>query len=179
MIRCVPVTPCRIVHDRRATALVEFAILLPVLLTLYLSTYQLIDGSSCKRRVTITARAVADLTSQYASLTSSQLDDILDAGTQIMAPYDIAPSTIRVSTIVIDANKTATVTWSRGSNIASRPTGQLVSLPTALHVANSSYVYSEVTYTYTPVIAWLAGPITFSQTQFMLPRRSATITLQP
>lgn len=167
------------VEDRRGTALVEFAILLPILLSIYLGTFQLIDGSSCKRRVTSTARAIADLTSQYATLTTSQVDSLLTASTKIMAPYAIAPSTVRVSEIEINGSNVAKIAWSRGLRIAARPANQIVNPPAGLKVPNSAYVYAEVSYTYTPVIAWITGPMTFTQTQFMLPRRSAKITLQP
>ncbi|MBY0304714.1 MAG: hypothetical protein K2W86_06140 [Sphingomonas sp.] len=50
-------------------ALVEFALTAPFLILLYLGTYQVNDAVGCNRKVTITARSVADLTSQFATVT--------------------------------------------------------------------------------------------------------------
>ncbi|KQU59162.1 hypothetical protein ASG67_16680 [Sphingomonas sp. Leaf339] len=166
----------RLARDRRGTTLIEFAILLPVLLMLYLGGFQMIDASACKRRVTITARALADLVSQYATISTTEMSGIVNASSQIMAPYDASTAQIRISQVSIDANKNASITWSYAKNMSPFNNGQGVIVPSGLSVANSSIIYSEVTYPYDPVIAWVTGSMSFKQTQFMLPRRSAKIT---
>lgn len=44
-------------RDRRGVAMVEFALILPVMLVLYLGGAQLQDGIACNRKVTIATRA--------------------------------------------------------------------------------------------------------------------------
>lgn len=50
-------------------ALDEFALTAPFFIQLYRGSYQVNDAVGCNRRVTIAARSVADLTSQFATVT--------------------------------------------------------------------------------------------------------------
>lgn len=158
--------------NRRGMALVEFALLLPVMLTLFLGGYQLTQASACQRRVTIVARAIADLVSQNETIDATRVATILDAATQIMAPYDIAPAHSRVSLIRVDASLNVTVVWSEQKNAVAYPVGAFTSLPPAMKIANSYYVLGEVTYDYNPMSGRFAWPISFTQSLFMIPRKS-------
>ena len=170
----------RILPDRRGTALIEFAMVLPVLLLLFLGGYQLSDASACKRKVTITARALADITSQYTTLTTSEADTVLAAAQQIMAPYDLANAQVRVSEITLSSKKNAKIIWSRGRNTTARTVGTtLTDFPADLKIAKGdTYIFAEVSYSYDPKIGNLVPPVSFEQTLYMLPRKSATVTLQ-
>jgi Flp pilus assembly protein TadG len=161
--------------DRRGMALVEFALLLPIMLTLFLGGYQLTQASACQRRVTIVARAIADLVSQYSLIDATQVATILDASSQILLPYDVAKATSRVSLIRVDATRKVTVVWSEAENTTPRATGAFTALPTAMKIADSYYVFSEVTYDYSPVGGRFAWPLTFTQSMYMVPRKSDAV----
>ncbi|HET9512265.1 MAG TPA: pilus assembly protein, partial [Sphingomonas sp.] len=75
----------RLGRDRRGTALMEFAFALPVLIILFLGSYQMSDAIACKRRVTIMTRAIGDMTSQYREISGTDLDTLMGASTQILA----------------------------------------------------------------------------------------------
>ena len=168
--------------DRRGVALIEFAMVLPVLLLLFLGGYQLSDASACKRKVTITARALADITSQYTTLTKSEADTVLAAAQQIMAPYDLANAEVRVSQITLTSTgkKGAKIVWSRARNTTERAVNSVVTeFPADLRLAKGdTYIYAEVSYNYDPKIGNLVPPVSFEQTLYMLPRKSAKVTLQ-
>ena len=83
--------------DRTATPVVEFALVLPLLLTCYLSSFVVLDAISCSRKVSIAASQVTDITSRYMSVTTSDLDTIMAATTQIMQPYNASGATVRLS----------------------------------------------------------------------------------
>jgi Flp pilus assembly protein TadG len=166
-------------RDVRGTSLIEMGILLPVLSMLFIGGYQLSDASACKRRVTIVSRAMADLVSQYTVLTNSQLDSILDASTQIMSPYPIASASVRVSQITTDGASKPHVSWSRAKNGTALTPGADFNLPLTMRVANTSVIYSEVSYTYTPAFGKVMSQSVFSQNLYMLPRASSTVTLNP
>lgn len=161
--------------NRRGTALVEFAILLPVMLTLFLGGYQLTQASACQRRVTIVTRAIADLVSQYETIDATQVGIILDASTQILKPYDVEKAQLRVSLIKVDPARNVGVVWSEGENMAERAKGNFDALPNAMKVANRYYVFSEVTYRYSPTGGQFAWPLTFTQSLYMVPRKSAAV----
>jgi Flp pilus assembly protein TadG len=49
----------RFCRDQRGTSVVEFAMLLPAMVTLYLGTFEISQGVGAERKVTLTARTAA------------------------------------------------------------------------------------------------------------------------
>jgi hypothetical protein len=89
--------------ERRAVAAVEFAMLLPVLVSLYLGVVELSRGIAADRKVTLTAHALADLATQFTDIEDSDMANILNASTAIMAPYAAANLQVVVSQLAINA----------------------------------------------------------------------------
>lgn len=177
MIRSRPAT---MLADNRGTALIEFAIALPVLLLMFLGGYQLSNAITAKRKLTIMTRAVGDMTSQYRALTTSELDGLLNASTQILAPYATAPARLRITHITIESSGDVfRVDWSRSRNASALPTGRFYAsaLPAAYRQPNMVFLYTQSAYTYDTALSGYFGSITFSEDLWLLPRRSSTITL--
>lgn len=165
-------------RDVRGVAMVEFALVLPVMLVLYLGGVQLQDGIACDRKVTSTARAAADLISQNTtgSISAAEVDDNLNAASQVLLPFSSVPATIRVTEIAIDGNKKATVKWSRGFKTARYAPGTAMTMPAAMLQPNSYYLLAEVTYAYTPPSSFGAiGPMTLGDSIYMVPRNTDQI----
>ena len=59
----------RLFRESRAVAAVEFAFALPILLLLYVAGYQISDAISSYRKVTVATRTIADLATQFTSVT--------------------------------------------------------------------------------------------------------------
>ena len=159
-------------RDERAVSAVEFALLAPLMIGLYLGGVEVSEGISVDRKVTLAAGAVANLAAQSATLSTADMTNVLDATTTIMAPYSATPLKITVSCISIDANKVATVKWSvtRNGTIKSGT----VPLPSALQVANTQLLFGEVSYSYTPTVGHvIKSAINLSDTLYMAPRISA------
>ncbi len=171
----------RLRRNRRGTSLIEFAIVLPVLVLMFLGGYQLSDAMACKRRVTIMNRAMADITSQYRTLTEAQIASILSASTQIMAPYDTDNAKVRVSQITVHPlGLLFKIDWSRGRNIDTRQQNTwypIVYLPAAFRRPSSSFIYAESSYDYDAALDKYFPATTFSRDLWMLPRRSSSITI--
>jgi len=166
----------RLLQDRSGIAAVEFAMCLPFLVLLYLGGYQLSDAISAYRKVTLATRTVADLTSQYSSASLNDLDSILGASAQVLAPYNIAASKITVSQVKIDANRNATVDWSRGKNVNGLTPGTTFTLPDTIKQANTYVIVASIDYTYTPVAgASLIGTIPMHDQIIMGPRASSQV----
>jgi Flp pilus assembly protein TadG len=159
-------------RNERGVSAVEFALLAPMMIGLYLGGVEVSEGISVDRKVTLAAGAVANLSAQTATLSTTDMTNVLDATTTIMAPYSAGPLKITVSCINIDANKVATVKWSvtRNGTVKSGS----VTLPTALQVANTQLLFGEVSYTYTPTVGHvIKSAINLSDTMYMAPRISA------
>lgn len=167
----------RLASDRSGTSLIEFALVLPVLVLLFTGTFQLNDALSVYRKVTTTSRTIADLTTQYTLVSDSDLDTILAASQQVMSPYSLAPASLTVTQVKIDALLNATVDWSRAKNGTALTPGSTVNIPLGVKQPNTSLVLAKVVYTYSPLFgSGFIGPIPMTETMLMSPRASSTIT---
>jgi len=168
----------RLVQDRQGLALVEFAIIAPLFLLMFLSGYVLFDALSANRKVTTVARTVADLTTRYSSVTSSDLSTIMAASTQILWPYSSSHATVRVSQLLVASGTSATVVWSQAQNTTARSVGSTVTIPSGLADTGSYLVLGEAGYAYTAPISYRGfSTMTLSQSIFMVPRKSSSIPL--
>jgi len=164
-------------QDERGVSAVEFAMLLPLMITLYLGSVEISQGVGIDRKVTLTTRTVADLASQVSSINNTDMTNLLNASSSVIAPYDVSKLKVTVSLVTIDANGNAKVTWSDTFQGTKRAVGSTVTLPAALNVANTALVWSEVSYQYQPTIGYVVtGTLNLSDQIYMRPRLSDTIT---
>jgi Flp pilus assembly protein TadG len=164
----------RFCADRRGVSAVEFALLAPIMITLYVGCAEISDGVGADRKVTMTAAALANLASQVSTISTSDMTNIMDATSAIIAPYSTGQLTITVSCISIDAQSRATVKWSatRGGTARSGS----ITIPTALAVANSQLVLGEATYQYRPSLGYtVTGTLNLSDRMYMSPRITAPV----
>lgn len=170
----------RLARHRGGLAAIEFAIILPAMLLMYLGAYEITEAIAIQRLVTMTASTVANIVTQYASISQSEtMPDILNASETVLTPYPSTNATVVVSLVTINASGQATVTWSQALNGNARTVGQVVTLPAGLDTPNTSVVWGETTYSYTPTIDYLnLGTMSLYSSVYMLPRSSSgTITL--
>ncbi len=173
----------RFVRDRRGVSAVEFALLAPVLIMLYLGVSVLCGALLAERKAINTTSALADLTAQLSNTTPSSLADICSAANTIMAPYSTTSSALqaRISVVSKDSSGNTTVSWSypcQGLTALSK--GAPYSGPAAAMLADGqSMVISELQYVYnaplTTGFTWLPASHTFSETFFLQPRESQTV----
>jgi Flp pilus assembly protein TadG len=94
-------------QDQRGIAAVEFALILPFMLTLYLGIVELSKGYMASQRMTLVARTLADLTAQQQQLqsggnvTDTIMSNIFAASNAIMAPYSTTKLTMTVSQVIL------------------------------------------------------------------------------
>ena len=166
----------RLVRDERGLSAVEFAMLLPLMLALYLGAVEISQAIAADRKVTLTARTVADLVSQVPSINNADMSNSLNASAAVMAPYPANRLKVTISSISINAEGRATVAWSDTLNGTARARGADVALPSALAVPNSSLILSEVEYSYTPTIGYvITGSLSLKDQIYMRPRLSASV----
>ena len=129
----------------------------------------------------LVASTVANITAQYTTISAANdIPDILNAASQILAPYSTTPLKVVVSSIQIDGSSKATVLWSKTKNGTARTAGSTITLPASLIVPNSGLVLAEVTYGYTPVVNWIQlGTITLSGKTYMVPRDAVLVNIGP
>jgi Flp pilus assembly protein TadG len=163
-------------RDERAVSAVEFALLLPLMVTLYLGGVEVSQGLTIDRKITLVARTVSDLAAQVTTISSSDMTNILNASTSVMLPYSTTALKVTVSQISIDSAGKATISWSDTKNGTARAVGSVITLPSALNIASSSLIWAEVSYDYKPVIGYvITGTLQLKDQIYMRPRLSDAV----
>jgi len=167
----------RLRGDQRGVSSVEFAVLLPLMLTLYLGAVEISQAVGADRKVTLTSRTLADLASQVSSISSSDMSNILAASSAVIAPYDSSKLQVTVSEVTIDSNSKATITWSCTLGGTAHAVGSSVTLPAALNVASTSLIWGEASYSYKPAIGYVVtGTLNLKDQIYMRPRLSDSVS---
>ena len=139
----------RLRRDQSGVSAVEFAMLLPLMITLYLGTVEISQAVGIDRKVTLTTRTVADLASQVKTINNADMTNLLDASAAVIAPYDTAPLKVTVSRVDIDTSGTAKIMWTdtRGGSTIHN-VDDVVTVPASLKTANTatSLIWGEVSY---------------------------------
>jgi Flp pilus assembly protein TadG len=170
----------------RAMAATEFAIILPVMLIVFTGSLIYGTASEINRKVTLTARDVTDLVTQYESITTADMTTLINSAAQVLAPFSTANASVVVTEVTMNSAGQGTVTWSVSLNSNANPLtpGQTQPLPANIQaipaVSNQtsvSVIWGHVSYTYTPTIGYqLTGPITLYDDIYLAPRLSAQVT---
>jgi Flp pilus assembly protein TadG len=167
----------RLRGDQDGVSSVEFAMLLPLMLTLYLGAVEISQAVGIDRKVTLTSRTLADLASQVSSIASSDMSNILTASSSVISPYDPSKLKVTLSEITIDNSGNAKIAWSCTQGGTAHSVGSSVALPAALNVANTSLIWGEAAYLYTPAIGYVVtGTLNLSDQIYMRPRLSDSVS---
>lgn len=169
--------------DQDGVSAVEFAVLLPLMITIYLGSIEITQAVSADRKMTLVAGTIGDLTAQASCVTQSEVDAIFAAGAQVLVPYDSSKMKLVVSSVIIDASQNATITssnggWSKAYNGGTTRSGTVTTeIPAALRTTAGSVIWAEAYYTYTPTIGKvITGSMTLSEKIFLKPRLSTSVT---
>lgn len=163
--------------DQRGVAAIEFALIAPVAIALYMGFAELTMAMMADRRVAHAAAVVGDLVAQSPSVAPSDLTDIFQVGNAIMSPFAATPLKMRITSIVADANDIPKVAWSKGSGMTAMTVGTAAGgVPANLLQPGDSVIQADVSYSYvSPLGFTLTAPITFSNTFFLKPRQAASV----
>lgn len=170
-------------RDRRGVSAVEFALVLPLMLTLFLATAETTQGLQADRKVSLAARALSDLSSQATTIADADMSNILDATADVLAPFSVSNAQIVVTGIQIDIAGIARAVWSDARNATRYSCGQVMTIPSQLKPAIGTagfFVLAEVKYSYTPAVAYLmSGSVLLSDRLYTRPRIGDTVSRTP
>ena len=173
--------------DTSALAAVEFAMILPVLLVLYIGTVEITQAISVNRKVTHLASSLADLVTQTQSVSGDEMTDIFTAATPILNPYDTTPVKAVVAAVDIDNNGDAKVAWSvaHNSQAYAENSPPPVPIPADLLVPNTQIVIGQVEYKLETIFSGFMTDLIgkssydFDETFLLKPRLSDKISYTP
>src|SRR5690348_11400928 len=149
--------------DQRGLAAVEFALLLPVMITLFFGVVETTLALVCRADVSQMAATAADLVAQVNKANSGDISNVYAAAGTILYPYytggTTGKPTIRITSVVYDSTSASPTTsgkvaWTCSQNgtgtltPASRSVGDTVTFSQPLMLTNGSVLMAEVAYNY-------------------------------
>ena len=105
----------RFTRDKRGIAAIEFALIVPLMLTMYLGTIEISTAVSINKKVSRVSATVADLVTQQTEVNKSQLEDIMAVGESVLFPYVADKPDITIIAINVDSSypQGGKIAWSR------------------------------------------------------------------
>ena len=170
-------------RDRRGVSAIEFALIAPILILLYVGVAEIGNALTIFRRTSTVAMTASDLTAQVKKVSTNDLKDIVAASSSILAPYGSTsptPLKIVISSVVADQNNKTTVAWSYASSGTSAKSEKSdYPVPAGLTEPNSSVIVAEITYAFTPLLGlteiFSPEPFEIKRKFYSRPRRSLTV----
>jgi Flp pilus assembly protein TadG len=175
---------CRVLHatrlaaDRSGMAAVEFALLLPVLLTLLIGSYETSGLLLAYLKLESAAETAADLVAQTdvnKVLSSTDMDDITNAVKKVMTPLPTTGLQIAYASVTYNTGS-AVIDWkyppTASITVASLPNGiNATTLGTAANGSTDSFIVVQLTYPFTsPLSSYFNSDYTLSASAFNRPR---------
>jgi len=160
-------------HDRRGSAALELAIVLPLLLVMLVGAISVSQVIRARMAVANAAETMAELVAAQTSVTSTSMGDLCAGAQLVMAPYATAGLKISVASVTNNARTGAVgVDWQDtscggGSPIAAPATDAASLVPNP----GDSAIVVQASYTYAnPLTLVLPAQFAFTQLAFDRPR---------
>jgi Flp pilus assembly protein TadG len=171
----------RFAGDREGVGAIEFAILFPILVMLYVGAFEITIGLSISKRAARSSAAIADVVTQQQTVTKAWLNDMPSVASAIFAPYGTTGLTVKITGIAIDASANPTVKWSwQQGKPAPYTANSAVTVPPDLKKASSFLVRTELSVPYklflfAPNLMPNQSTLTISRTYFYRQRQGVSV----
>lgn len=147
----------RLLRARDGVGAVEFALIVPILLIIYLMSFEITVAISITRKTTHASSDIADLVTQKTSVDKAFLSTMPNVAKATIAPYASTGVALKISGISIDSTSTARIAWSwQSTGGAPYAVGSTATIPSDLAIANSFVVRSELSLPYS-LLLYLPG----------------------
>ena len=153
----------RLLRDRGGVAAVEFAFIVPVLMTLYFVTMEVAQAIETNKKLGRISSMVGDLVAQQqGTITRTELEGIMQLGNALIYPYNRTNPWLEVTAIFVPdvPNPQPVVVWSRRMSNNNFSAGVAVNtpatIPPALRIRDSFLIRTIARLDYRPVVTWAA-----------------------
>jgi Flp pilus assembly protein TadG len=184
-VRSLRASFSRLLSQESGIAAVEFAMILPILVVLWIGGVEVTSGLSVDRRLNNFASTMGDLVSRTKQIPYSRIEDIFDLAEAALFPYAATGITMRVSAVTIQTNGNTKVAWSRARGMTAHAKDAQVnsSVPAALRpvsTTESQIIMAEVFYTYQPTIGYvITSDVELEDRMYFVPRVSSKVKICP
>jgi Flp pilus assembly protein TadG len=191
-LRNIVLTARRLRRNEEAVAAVEFALIVPFLITLYFGSIEAAALYTVDKRISSISSTIGDLVAQWDSDegdlttgTSGELTDYMNASTGILAPYSTSGLKIVVTLVQVKDNGTTEILWSEANAAGTAKTGtsytDLESTPnTQMNTVSQGgcVIAAEVSYSYVPLLGQVfTVALNLKHTNYFLPRFGSSVPI--
>ena len=160
-----------VARDRNAAAVVEFAIVMPLLLMLTLGTFEATRAVRAKMKADFAAQTLADMIAAQTSVNAVALTNFCNGARMVMVPFTTTSLKAAIASVT-----NGTVDWTDTSCGSATAISSPASLTTVDNGGGNSVIIVQTTYSYaSPVPYLMPANITLTQTAFARPRNVTTV----
>lgn len=131
-----------------ATAAIEFTIIFPLMMTLFLGVYDMGNGIMANQKAIAASQTIADLVTRNKQINNALLQDILESGYLTMAPFETDEMGIDIISVSYDEGDLPQQEWRKTFNMTPDP--DVLDNAENLGEEGDGVVMVTVTYTYHP-----------------------------
>ncbi len=170
--------------DKRGNAAIEFAVIVPVMLTMFFGVVEFSSAVAVKRKISMAAEELADLAARYKEVPDTEFDNFFTIARAVITPYSTTVLKATITEIYIDpATGLGRAQWSKGDVV--RLPGSTVPVPANLiardatnNILASQYlIFAETSYVYVPAVGYVMAKagVPLSDASYMRPRLSTCV----
>lgn len=140
-------------RERSGASAMEFAFLAPILIAIYISSFEITTGYSVSQKTLKAAGSIADIVTRQDSVNKAFLSEMIDAAESTIAPSPALGLELKITGVTIDSSGNAKVLWSWDeSGGAPYSKGSTVDVPSDMRKPSSFLVRSELSVQHTMLL---------------------------
>lgn len=160
--------------EEKAVALVETAILFPVMISMLMAVYDLGQGVAINQKTVAASQIMADLLTRTEDATMNLVDDVIMAGELALEPYDITSFGYDIVSVRFDDDGNPQILWRVTEN--ADPNDDAVASTFGLGDEGEGVVVVTTVYRYVPFFSnFVVNEINMKEVAFLRGRKSITI----
>ncbi len=174
----------RLGRDKRGNAAIEFAVIVPVMLTMFFGVVEFSSAVAVNRKISMAAEELADLAARYKEVPDTEIANFFTIARAVITPYSTTVLKATITEIYIDpATGLGRAQWSKGDVV--RLPGSTVPVPANLiardstnNILPSQYlIFAETSYVYVPAVGYVMAKagVPLSDVSYMRPRLSTCV----
>lgn len=161
--------------DEDGVAATEAALVFPILLVLLLGTFDLGNGILANQKTIRASQVTADLITRYSSVTDSDIDEAIQAGTLAFTPYPVTSYGVDIVSIQFDHEAEASILWRETRNMQADE--GILERVESLAEPNGGVVVVISQYLFEPVFGeFIVDDIPMQEVAFARGRESASVS---
>lgn len=131
--------------DRSGVGAVEFALIAPVLIILYMGSLEISVAMSVNKKLARAASTVADLLTQDSTVDKNLLKSMVNVAQSVMTPFPADGVKMKITGISVNSSGVGKATWSwKEDNTEPYAEGSTQTLPADLAIPNTFLVRTEM-----------------------------------